>query len=549
MVKVKRNIPRKDHKKLHFLLIAAVAFLVYANSLSNDFVFDDQITVLGDPTIKTLSSISRYFVGEQTSFNGVYYRPVVSSSLAVDYASWAFRPFGYHLTNVLIHVLNCILFYWLLRVMFEQYQSRFRDYATFIAAAVFAVHPIHTEVVAWVSGRTDGLCFTFFILAFVFYLKYARGRGNLNLTLTVSFYLLSLLAKEMAITFPIAVILYDLIVNGLNTRTDFKQRAGVYSALVIVSIAYMALRWSVLKDTSQAQSSLYFYGKNAQVVVCTMLQTIPIYFKLAVVPVGMLYHYGGYMPYLSSPWELGVLSAIVLMAAMLAVAFYLRERIPAIAYALPFFLITLLPVSNIVPTMNLMADRFLYIPSISLSLVIAAAILKFCSEQNVRVILALSGLLIAVFGYMTIARNADWKTSDALYMSAADRRGTIVYTNIGTIYARRGQNDVAERYFRKALDLKSDHMLANTDLAVLFMATGKIDSAYYYAEKAHALHERSPEPMYVLAQLCARMQKMPEAILWLEKIQEVRPGYMNSVEVLRRLKDMRQTRSAMPGSQ
>jgi hypothetical protein len=541
MPKVKRNPDRTDHTRLHLLVIAAIAFLVYANSLSNGFVFDDEIVIRGDQSIRTLSSIPRYFVGGEGSpmVMGTYYRPLLSSSYALDFASGALRPLAYHLTNVLIHVANCLLLFWLLRMIFERSQSRFKSYATFIGAALFAVNPIHTEAVAWISGRSDSLCFTFFVLGFIGYLAYSRRRRSLFAVLTVVCYILSLFAKEMAITFPAVIILYDLIVNNARARAGFGRRVPVYSALVIVSLLYLVARWAALRDMPRENSFLYFHGKEASTVVYTMLQTIPVYFRLSLAPFGMLYHYGGALPYRTSFWNGAVVFAVVLLAALLSLAYYLRKRMPVVAFGLLFFFVTLLPVMNIVPTVNLMAERFLYIPSVFLSLVVGAVILKYCSARNVKTVLALSAVVLAGYGYMTIARNAAWKTDDSLYMSAAGRRGTLVYTNIGGIYARKGQYGVAERYFKKALDLRSDDMLANTDLAALFMAKGDADSAYHYAERAHTLHERSPEPMYVLAQLSIKEGNIPEAIRWLEKIQEKSPGFLDSGELLRRLKAAR----------
>src|SRR5437867_3406778 len=104
----------------YYLFLAVVAFSVYANSLSNDFVFDDESVVLSDPSITKISNVPKYFTGQEGFHKviGRYYRPVVSASYALDYAFYGFSPLGFHLTNILIHLINCLLFFKFLTIIF-----------------------------------------------------------------------------------------------------------------------------------------------------------------------------------------------------------------------------------------------------------------------------------------------------------------------------------------------------------------------------------------------------------------------------------------------
>ncbi|MGH2575716.1 MAG: hypothetical protein ACRDFC_08480, partial [Ignavibacteria bacterium] len=212
----------------YYIIISVIAFAVYANSLSNEFVFDDESVVLGDPSITNLENIPKYFTAREGFHKviGRYYRPVVSASYALDYSVWGFKPFGFHLTNVIIHVINCILFLKLLLLIFSpnskfsiqnsQFKIHAPQFIILAGAVIFTVHPIHTEAVSWVSGRTDSLSFTFFIAAFIFYIKYSSSRGRLNFILTALFFLFALLAKEMAITLPLTIILFDVLRITIN---------------------------------------------------------------------------------------------------------------------------------------------------------------------------------------------------------------------------------------------------------------------------------------------------------------------------------------------
>lgn len=528
----------KKSSLAYFIITGLTAFIIYANSLGNDFVFDDESVVLGDQSITSLSNIPKYFTGEQGFHKviGRYYRPVVSTTYAIDYALYNIKPFGFHLTNVLIHVINALLFLKLLMLFFSKYESKFKDYAILIGALIFAVHPIHTEAVSWVSGRTDSLSCTFFFAALIYYLKFLEKAAGKNLLLLLLFYLLSLLSKEMAITLPVIIILYDMIVNKLSIRDLFVKRKAVYLYVIGLSFLYLLLRWYVLKDVPERTTYNYFYGKDFFVTLYTMLQTIPLYFRLTFAPYDMLYHYNGYMPFIDSFFALPVLFALGLIILLLICSFYLIKRLPVLSFCILFFFITMLPVLNIVPTMNFMADRFLYIPSIIVSLAFVSIALKYYSEKNVNVIYGITAVILISYCYLTAGRNADWKNNDTLFMTADNRPGSVTLVNIGNIYANKQQYDKAEVYYRKALDIRKEAVLANNNLGKLFLIKGNFDSAYYYIYRAYQYDTLSPEPMHALALLYSRNNKIPEAISWLEKIQTVSPGYMNSDKMLQELK-------------
>lgn len=547
MSKPKSGISKeRNHSYLrNYLIIALVAFAVYANALSNEFVFDDESVVLSDPTITNLSNIPDYFTGKEGFHKviGRYYRPVISTSYAVDCAIWGLKPFGFHLTNILINVINSLLFYYLLSLIFKDKQESKNQikiqYAILTGALIFAVHPIHTEAVSWVSGRTDSLSFTFFVASFIFYLKYSKELEDKNrirdIVYICVFYVLSLLTKEMAITLPVVIILYDLIVEKFSFR-KIKENISIYFIFFIISVLYLITRWYILRDVPERDTYFYFYGKDFSTVFFSMLQTIPLYLRLIVYPVGLLYHYSGYLPYVNTFMASGVIVSVTLIALITAISIYCYKKQSLITYSFLFFFITLLPVLNIVPTMNFVAERFLYIPSISLSLILVFIFYRLDFNKYRSSALTVYFSIIAVFGILTIMRNGDWKNNDTLFLSADDKPGTVTYVNIGNIYANKGEYDVAERYYRKALDLRAETVLANDNLGKIFMVKGNFDSAFYYINKSKSLDTLSPEPRFALAQLYMKNNMIPQAINELEKLHEIVPTYMNSNQILSELK-------------
>jgi len=534
----KENNPAGINKTVLYIILAVVSFAVYANSLQNEFVFDDESVVQGDPTIMELSNIPKFFTGEMGFHKviGAYYRPVVSSSYAIDYAIWEFNPMGFHLTNILMHVINVLLFFTLLRLMFEKSVSPYKDYIILIASLIFAVHPIHTEVVAWVSGRTDGLACTFFFAAFIYYLKYSKVPSTKNLVLTLVMYALSLFSKEMAITLPAVIILYDMIINRNDFKELLKKRYIVYGSLIVVSGLFMLLRWYALRSAIPRPTYFYFYDRDTLTTILTMLQTLPLYFRLSIAPYGMLYHYSGYMPDISSITDFRALFAVFFILVLGGAAVYFIKKAPYVAYSILIFFVTLLPVLNIVPTMNFMADRFLYIPSMFVSIIAAAVLFKYFTKQNYNLVMGVSAAVLILFSYMTWTRNAEWKTNDILFMSAEGRQGTVTYVNIGNIYANKGNFDVAEVYYRKAIDLRKETLIAHNNVGKVFMVKENYDSAYHYINKAFYLDTLSPEPQFTFAQMYQRKGDIPMAIQWLEKLCAHSPRYYNASDLLAELK-------------
>lgn len=541
----KKPSPKKNSNLIKcYLAIAIVSFAVFANSLANDFVFDDESVVLGDQSLTSISNIPKYFTAQE-GFHKViarYYRPVVSTSYNLDYAIWGLNPTGFHLTNILINLINSLLLFRFLMLIFNKYKSASEEfpYLPLIGALIFAVHTVHTEAVTWVSGRTDSLSFTFFIAAFIFFLKYSgsteKRLQNKYFILICAMYVLSLLSKEMAITLPVAIILYDVIVERIQ-KDVVNSRLKIYGALIVISLLYVVLRWYILKDVPERETYFYFYGKDFATLFFTMMQAIPIYLKLTVLPVGLLYHYNGFLPYVDSIASPNVLIAFVLVILLIIAFIFFLKKSPVISYSILFFFLTLSPVLNIVPTLSYLAERFLYIPSVAPIIIIVYLAYRIDFEKYKNPVLITSSLIIMVLGILTIIRNRDWKDNDSLFLSADDKPGTVIYVNIANIYAKKQQYDIAEKYYRKALDLKSEIVLANNNLAKVMIVEGRLDSAFFYVNKAKMLDTLSPEPRFTLAQLYASKNMIPAAIKEIEDLYRVMPqGYMNSKEMLDDLK-------------
>jgi len=176
-------------------MLVAVVFVCYANSLGNGFVFDDDFLVPAYSRAWSFSHLIRTLLES--------YRPVRNASYAIDFFVWGWRPFGFHLTNVLIHAGNVILVFLLIR------RFTVKPRLAFLAALIFAVHPMQTDSVSYISGRRDVLFALFYLAAFHAYLRYRASRSRAFFALFLGFWALSLMSKEMAVSLPLVIFIWN----------------------------------------------------------------------------------------------------------------------------------------------------------------------------------------------------------------------------------------------------------------------------------------------------------------------------------------------------
>ena len=554
----------KNLKPIHCYIVLIIGgIILFFNTLDNQFVFDDESVVVNNESIQSLSAIPKYFTAEDGFHKviGRYYRPIVSTTYNIDYALWEMDPYGFHLTNVIIHLIATLLLFALLREIFGKKKNGLL--ASFIGALLFLVHPIHTEAVSWVSGRTDSMVTLFFFASFLYYVRFVKVRDNDKkkgvvdnssrlLTWSLVFYFIGLLSKEMIITMPVIIILFDFFFRKKDLQY-LKGNLKAYGLFFGVTAIYLLLRFWLLSDVEERVTYMYFYGMDFMTVIATMIKTVPIYLKLLFFPVGLLYHYNGYLSDANSLFEGNVLISIGVIAVMVYAAYLTyKKKLSEITFCIIFFFISLAPVMNIVPTMSLMAERFLYMTSFALSLLAAFLIVKYITEKNRNKIVMFSIVVILIGSFLTFQRNKDWETNDTLYSTADGVDGTVLLVNSGNMYAHdglnllnKGQNQQgqmklteAANRFRRAIQIRENSILAHHNMGLIHYIRGQLDSAKIEISKGIALDSLAPDGYFQLAQIYQRENNYPDAIKNLEKLQEVSPNYKESAIMLNTLKTM-----------
>lgn len=495
-------MPRFKKHLVSIILLVTLTIIAYSNALNNSFVYDDHHHVLENKAIRGLSlkSIVSDFSNKDTlssskSLSGNSWRPLSTISYAIDYRLWKLNPYFYHLENIMLHVLNAALVYITAFFIFGNFLT------ALVAAVIFAIHPIQTEAVTWVSGRSSLLFLLFFLGAIIFHIRNRKIKENsFNYCSSLIFFVCSLLSREMAITLPAMLMLYDYY---FLPRKRPKEYIGYYIPFFLIVLFYFLARSSVLGAIAHRQM---WAGGNVFTNVSIAIKAVAGYIRLIILPTNLRVEY-----FIDAPRhiiDIDTLFAVALLTSIAVIWFSVRKR-NAIAFCLGWFFISLIPVYNIVPIKVMMAERFLYLPSIAfaflVALFISAAYYRFKKNQKVTAILV-SVTLLTLIMYLTttISRNAEWVNDISLYKNEILRSpgNPLSHYLLGFAYAKEakrailkdeinGYYELAIAEFIETIRLDQDFQLAYLDLANAYYAIGYYEVAVKYYKKAIALGEDS----------------------------------------------------------
>src|SRR5438128_1712278 len=236
---------------------ALLAGLVYLNALHNPFVYDDYRTIVENVSVQSPGSFRAIVLHDIT-------RPIVNLSYAADRALWGAQPFGFHVTSVLLHMLNVVLLYQLAWRFAEDLMSASTARGPVVAgtaAVLFAVHPMMTEAVGYISGRSEVLCATLFLLALMSGRRWLRGDGAIWALLSIGLWIVALASKEIAAMFPFVLACYDwLVAPGTHVQ---KRRRMLTVHLPIVTIALLSavIRLAVFARVENAEHMMVQIGR------------------------------------------------------------------------------------------------------------------------------------------------------------------------------------------------------------------------------------------------------------------------------------------------
>lgn len=410
-------------------VIFILAFLLYSNTLFNRYAVDDAIVITenqytekgiaGIKDIFTHDTFDGFFKDRNTPIAGGRYRPLSVATFAVEMEFFGENPFVSHLGNVLLFSLVCVLVYFFVLLLFENNSENFFS-VPFITALIFLVHPIHTEAVANIKGRDEIMVLLGCLAAAIFFLKYYDS-GDKNFLLGgILFFFLGMMAKENAITF-LAVIPMTIF---FFRKIEKKKMIFLSFGILIPAVIFLFLRQKFANDIPVSDATNLLNNPFAQATVAqkfaTIIYTHQKYLQLSFFPLQLTHDYNYNQVPLMKWVDVSVIVSLAVLSALLLITFSGLKKRAVYSFSILFYFITLLPMSNFFfPVGTNLSERFLFMPSMGICLLLAGLFSRFLSENKNQKLFSAAkiiGILVLVLASAkTFSRNLVWKDNITLF--------------------------------------------------------------------------------------------------------------------------------------
>jgi len=513
------------------LILAGAA--VYANSFAGAFVYDDTAAILRNPTIRHLGRLGTVLAPPGDQAGTVGGRPLVNLSLAINYALGGTRPWGYHAVNLGIHLLAALVLFGVVRRTFARPPpgkaaprlSGGAGTATALGAALlWTLHPLQTESVTYVIQRAESLMGLLYLLTLYAFIRHVDerdpGRSRRWAVLGLATCLLGMAAKEVMVTAPLMVLLYDRTFVAGSFRASWGRRRGFYLGL---ASSWILLAVLVASTHGRGGSAGLAAGTGAWPYALTQCGAVLHYLRLVVWPVPLVFDYGtGLVETMGA-----VTRPAALLVLLLAATAWALWRRPALGFLGAWFFVILAPTSSLVViATEPVAEHRLYLP-LAAATVLAAVGLQAALERwgpragrpdnrAASAIGALAGCagFAAVLGLQTVQRNRDYRSPEALWRATVQAvpGNPRAHNDLGSALVDRGAAAEAAAEFAAALRLQPGYLPAHYNLGALLLGAGRPQEAIPHLERAVGGSLHLAEANRYLGEALAKSGRGAEAV-------------------------------------
>ena len=480
---------RLSHRRRLWVLSAAVAFIgvvVYLRSLANGFTnWDDLGYVVENSHLGPLDG--RFLLWGFTTFQQGNWHPLTWLSLGIDHALFGIDPLGYHLANVLLHGMTALTVVLLVGTLFDRALGACDSrglVAAAVAGLVFVVHPLHVESVAWVSERKDVLCGFFYVLAVLCYLRFAEHHSRARYLASLGAFALALLAKPMAVSLPLVLLILDAYPLARLTRPGWTRVVVEKFPFVALGIASSVVT-IVAQSRAGAVLPMRYVGLGSR--LWGAQRALGFYLAKTVLPIDLVPVYP--LEHGVSPWRWDFLLSLTLVLGASATAVVMRRRAPLVGALCASYLVMLLPVLGLVQVgEQAAADRYMYLPLLAPAIGLAAvAVRVWQGGRHARTALMVT-VLVAVAGLsiLTIRQIGVWRDTPTLWAWVVEKQPDVAlaHYNLGEYLRKMGDLDGAARCWRRAVEIEPAFSWPLNMLGNLAEQRGALDEARSYFERA-----------------------------------------------------------------
>ena len=521
-----------DNVWFGLLLIVAVAALIYSNTYHCPFVFDDIVSITENEQIRDTGNyltLNRFFKP----------RSPVFLTFALNYRFGQLEVFGYHLVNVLIHIVNALLVFFLAKLVF----SRLPDKSSLpiipislAAALFFSVHPLQTQAVTYTSQRVASMAAMFYLASVLCYLKgRTSGPSPVWFALAGLTGAMAFLCKPNTASLPGAIILVEFVCFDRSWQV-WKRKWLWFTAVFFVWIVFMLFVMGSFSSGSGGTDFLNDVSERMRQAksisrwqyLCTQFNVLIVYLRLFILPVRQhldyyyVFKYGffdGYTPL-----------AFLVLVGLIATGVVFRKKHPVVTFAVAWFFVTLSVESSIIPIDDALFEHRMYLAMPGLAMLASYFIGKSLPVKHQWGKLLIYLGIIALLGVGTFARNHAWQSRIQLWTDVVEKaphnpRG---YGNLGLAYSAGGEYDRAIDLYLKAIDLKTDYPAFYSDLGNAYSRKGERQKALAAQEKAVAMSPGDGKFHLNLGKVYSDLKQYDKAISEFERALEINPRHVNA---------------------
>ncbi|MBN2060022.1 MAG: tetratricopeptide repeat protein [Deltaproteobacteria bacterium] len=525
------------YEGLMVLFFAVLVFLIYSGSLEGPFLFDDEANIETNPNIR-LNMFSREGLKNAGFGSLISTRPVANISFALNYFFHQFNVMGYHIVNVVIHILNGILLYFFIKatlnILLRKNNSPVNSESTnppliaFFASLIWLVHPIQTQSVAYIVQRMNSMAAMFYLLSLLLYIKarQTEGKGKKGVLFTgvTLSGILAIGSKEIAATLPFFILLYEFyFFQGLDTSW-LRRRIFLFIGIffLLVSIVFIFMGAHPIERISSGYGWRDFTMAQR---VLTEFRVVIFYISLLMFPHPSrlnLEHDFNISNSFTDP--VTTVLAMFMIIILAGAAVYKAKKNRLLSFAIIWFLGNLVIESSVIG-LEIIFEHRTYLPSMLASLLAVTLIFRYLRQRWLRVGILL--VIVMIISFWTHERNRVWADSIVLWTDCVKKSPEKARprSNLGRALAENGRPDEGIRQLKEALRLRPGYAVAHNNLGTALEKQGRLDEAISHYSEAVRIIPRFPNAHYNLGVALHRKRKINEAIEHYEETLRLNPGH------------------------
>ncbi len=500
-------------------LIAIIGFTIYANSLHSQFVYDDDLLIKNNVFLTKLSNIKYLFTKEYYAGSGEFtYRPLTTLTYMIDYHFWKSSVVGYHLTNIIFHILAGIALYFFILTITPMLDMKLPAYpVAILSGLLFITHPVQAEVVNSPAFRNSAIFAVFFFPALIFYLKSKTAPASKS----VIFYacsllccLISIFIRELATGAVLLIALIDICTwrrsaDKKNSNIVPSKIFLVYAGYILIALFYAYI--SLIKLANPAEIFKARINTDYGSIALMGSQYILYDLKLLLFPFRLSVEY--LFRQERSIFESQALFSLAAMIAILIIVIRKFKTDRVFAFSALWILIFLGP--TVTHPYTPVAERLLYLPCAGFCFILGAVIVRaFAVERYKKIVISLVAALFILYGWRTITRNMIWENPLIFWEERINHPPATVraHVNLGSVYEEMGLYDKAEAQFRDSIESDPNYADAYNDLGNIYFKKGFYDKAVEEIRKAAKLNPDLSKCHFNLGNCYLKMGRYSEAI-------------------------------------